>query len=545
MLGGVPSESRAPTLACLLARGKFIGRFAMRRSALFYCFAVCTLTMTAWAQSAETRTAQRLDAIHDNPAAVRAFVLRMPKGGDLHMHLSGAVYAETFLQNAADDNLCADPVKLVLLPNIGTTKSNPAKPVCAEGTIPAAEAFTNQKLYDALVDSFSMRSFQPTPGVSGHDQFFATFGRFNGISKTHLPEWVDEVATRAASQNEQYLEIMSTPDFAEAAALARKLNLPGNRTDYAAMRDELLKAGLAANLARDREEFDMVERRRREIEHCGTPQATAACTVEVRFLFQVLRAFPPSTVFAQTVLAFELASIDPRVVGLNYVQPEDSYSSMSQYSEQMRMLRALRPLYPKVHLSLHAGELAPGLVPPAGLRFHIREAVEVAGAERIGHGVDMASETRSAQLLREMHDRNIMLELNITSNDTILGVRGNYSPLSLYRAAGVPFAISTDDEGVSRIDLTNEYMRGVIDQHLTYADLKASARASLEHSFLPGDTLNATPNRYTTLRGGCTLSATLRPSPTCETFLKSSERATQQYDLERRFAAFEADTISR
>ena len=241
------------------------------------------------------------------------------------------------------------------------------------------------------------------------------------------------------------------------------------------------------------------------------------------------------------MLGFELASIDPRVVGLNFVQPEDGTNAMANYSEQMRMLRALRPLYPKVHLSLHAGELAPGLVPPAGLRFHIREAVEVAGAERIGHGVDLASEFDSAQLLREMHDRNIMLELNITSNDVILGVRGVYSPLSLYRAAGVPFAISTDDEGVSRTDLTNEYMRGVLDQHLTYADLKASARASLEHSFLPGDTLNSTPNRYTALRGGCTLPPAAKHSNACESLLRGSERAAQQYDLERRFAAFEAE----
>ena len=515
---------------------------------LFAAVSVCALTLcgtAVFAQAAitpEVRTAQQLDGMSENPPALRAFLLRMPKGGDLHMHLSGAVYAETFLQDAAEDNLCADPVKLVLLPNRGLTKETPAKPVCAEGTVAAAEAFSNQKLYDALVDSFSMRSFQPTPGTSGHDQFFATFSRFNGISKTHLAEWVDEVATRAASQNEQYLEIMSTPDFGEAAALARKLDLPGVSTDYAAMRDTLLKAGIASTLARDREEFDTIERGRRELEHCGTPQAAAACTVQVRFLFQVLRAFPASTVFAQTVLAFELASTDPLVVGLNYVQPEDSYGSMSQYSGQMRMLHALRPLYPKVHLSLHAGELAPGLVPPAGLRFHIREAVEVAGAERIGHGVDVASETGSAEVLRQMHDRNILLELNITSNDTILGVRGVYSPLSLYRAAGVPFAISTDDEGVSRIDLTNEYMRGVIDQHLTYLDLKASARASLEHSFLPGDTLNTIPNSYAALRGGCTLPAAGRPSPACDIFLHTSERAAQQYDLERRFAAFEADS---
>ncbi len=491
---------------------------------------------------AESRTAQRLEAIRDQPPALRAFLLRMPKGGDLHMHLSGAVYAETFIQNAAEDNLCADPVKLVFLPNVGTTRSLPPKPVCAEGTVPAAEALTNQKLYDALIDSFSMRSFQPTPGISGHDQFFATFGRFSGISKTHLGEWVDEVATRAATQNEQYLEIMHTPSFDIAARAAKDFPPLTAGSDYVALRDQLLKAGLKDNISKDRDELDHMEARRNELEHCGTPQATPACAVKVRYLFQVLRAFAPSTVLAQTVLGFELASVDPRVVGLNYVQPEDSLASMSQYTEEMRSLQALRPLYPKVHLSLHAGELAPGLVPPEGLRSHIREAVDIAGAERIGHGVDIASELHSAQTLQQMHDRNILLELNITSNDTILGIRGPNSPLSLYRAFGVPFAISTDDEGVSRIDITNEYLRGVQDQHLTYADLKASARASLEHSFLPGDTLNTTPNSYTTLRAGCSPAHT---SSTCDVFLKTSERAAAQLELERRFQTFEAEVAER
>ena len=333
---------------------------------------------TAAHTTAELLTSRRLEAIRDQPPALRAFLLRMPKGGDLHMHLSGAVYAETFIANAAQDGLCVDPVKLVLLPNRGIKDG---KPACVESTVPAAEALTNQKLYDALIDSWSMRSFQPTPGTSGHDQFFATFARVNGISKTHLGEWINEVATRAAQQNEQYLEIMNTPSFDIAARAAKDLPPITANSNFKALRDQLLANGLRDNIAKDRAELDAIDARRNVLEHCNTAQATPACQVEVRYLFQVLRAFPPATVFAQTVLAFELASVDPRVVGLNYVQPEDSLASMSQYTEEMRSLQALRPLYPNVHLSLHAGELAPGLVPPEGLRSHIREAVLTAGAD--------------------------------------------------------------------------------------------------------------------------------------------------------------------
>ncbi len=70
--------------------------------------------------------------------------------------------------------------------------------------------------------------------------------------------------------------------------------------------------------------------------------------------------------FAQTLLAFEVASVDPDVVGLNFVMPEDGYISMRDYHLQMQMLDYLHSVYPKVHITLHAGELAPGMVPPAG-----------------------------------------------------------------------------------------------------------------------------------------------------------------------------------
>src|SRR5580658_682584 len=93
-----------------------------------------------------------------------------------------------------------------------------------------------------------------------------------------------------------------------------------------------------------------------------------------------VRGAPPEVVFAQTLLGFEtveasMASHDDTWVGINFVQPEDGFLSMRDYSLQMKMLDYLHAIYPKVHISLHAGEVAPGLVPPEGLRFHIRQAV--------------------------------------------------------------------------------------------------------------------------------------------------------------------------
>ena len=168
----------------------------------------------------------------------------------------------------------------------------------------------------------------------------------------------------------------------------------------------------------------------------------------------------------------------------------------------MKMLDYLHSVYPKVHISLHAGELAPGLVPPEGLRFHIRQAVELGHAERIGHGVDVMYEDDAAGLLKEMAQKHVMVEINLSSNEGILGVKGAEHPFPLYRAAHVPVALSTDDEGVSRIDITHEYVRAALDYHLSYQDLKQLARTGMEHNFLPGASLWAAPDVFT-CAGGC------------------------------------------
>jgi adenosine deaminase len=85
--------------------------------------------------------------------------------------------------------------------------------------------------------------------------------------------------------------------------------------------------------------------------------------------------------------------------------------------------------------------------------------VELGDAERIGHGVDVMYEDRPRDLLTEMAARHIMVEINLSSNEGILGVEGRCASVSVYRSAHVPVALSTDDEGVSRIDLTHEYVR--------------------------------------------------------------------------------------
>jgi adenosine deaminase len=492
------------------------------------------------AESGASRTYR--EAAKAGPLALRAFLAQFPKGADLHVHLSGAVYAESFIRAAGEDGLCVDPAALSF-----------AKPPCDAPLVRAADVPGKQALYDRLVDAFSMRNFVPVAGFSGHDQFFATFDRFGGLSKRHNGEWIDEAASRADAQNQQYLELMQTPPFGHAAQIAKEagwnLGQSPTQAQLASLRQSLLDRGLRDEVAIDREDARSSEAQRRRIERCGTAQAAPACRVEVRSLYQVLRAFPPEQVFAQTLLGFETAQAsldapdpDGSFVGINFVQPEDGFISMRDYTVQMKMLEFLHSVYPQVRISLHAGELAPGLVPPEGLRFHIRQAVELGHAERIGHGVDVMFEDDAPALLKELAEKHIMIEINLSSNEGILGVKGAEHPFPLYRAAHVPVALSTDDQGVSRIDITGEYVRAALDYRLSYADLKELARTGMEHSFLRGPSLWAAPDKFaapaTPCRGQTV--GVEKPSAACKSFLDGSERAAAQWELERRFREFEA-----
>src|SRR5262249_15331670 len=124
----------------------------------------------------------------------------------------------------------------------------------------------------------------------------------------------------------------------------------------------------------------------------------------------------------------------------------------------------------------------------------------------------------------------------------ILGVSGKHHPLPMYQLFGVPVALSTDDEGVSRIDLTNEYVRAVETYNFKYADMKKMVRTGLEHAFLPGNSLWERRDVVTRSSAECA-KETLgneKPSKSCGEFLKANQKAQQQWELEKRFRAFEA-----
>lgn len=479
--------------------------------------------------NSEARLARYFESIRKSPPQMFAFLRRMPKGADLHNHLSGAIYAESYIQWASEKGLCVSPTTTIL-----------SQPPCdATSQVPVNSALSNQTLYSKLVDSWSMRNWQYT-GINGHDQFFSSFVKFGTATWGHTGRMLAEVASRAAKGKVLYLELMLTPDNGESSVIGQKVGWDGsfNETLNKLKSNGIDQAKLTAVKA-----LQDAEREKDRLLNCGTAQADIGCSVTIRYISQVSRGASLGQVFAQMVTGLALAN-DPesKVVGINLVQPEDWLPSMQNFNTQMDMLNFLRPQYPKAHITLHAGELAPGIVPPEGLTFHIRDSIMKGRAERIGHGVSVMNEEDPYGLLKEMARRNIMVEICLTSNETILGIRKEQHPLATYLQYDVPVSLSTDDEGVSRSEISREYLKAAEDHGLGYLQLKRMSRNSLQYAFLPGASLWADAKKFITVsqcaRDVPGQSAT---SVACNQFLSSNEKARIQWKLEQEFAKFERE----
>jgi adenosine deaminase len=425
--------------------------------------------------NSESATAAYMDSVRNDPGRLILFLREMPKGGDLHNHLGGGIYAESMIAWAGADGLCLIQREFRLKP-----------PPCrqASGEIPASQIPRDDKLYGDVIDAWSMRNWDPAR-QNGHDQFFESFGKFSSSHNGRTGDMLAEVVSRAAEQHVSYMELMHIPD--EGGVIGMSFAMPFDM-NFAALRDRLLARGFRDTLQSARRKLDAAEQRKRMLLKCGPPPSDAGCAVTVRYLYQVLRGLPPQVVFAQILAGFEMTRMDPRVVGFNLVMPEDDVVPMRDFDLHMRMIDYLHAQYPEVKISLHAGELADGLVAPEGLRFHITKSIDTGHAIRIGHGTAVLHETNAADLLKKMADRKILVEIALSSSDAILGIRGKEHPINTYLAAGVPVALATDDEGVLRSNITREFKRAVEEQNLGYRTLKSLVRNSIVYAFVDDPT---------------------------------------------------------
>ncbi len=496
----------------------------------------CGLTLSAQPRAAEQRTATYFDSIRKSPPREWAFLLKMPKGADLHNHLSGSIYAERYIEWAAEKGLCVNNRTMALV-----VSSSPSK--CDTDQTPASKALTSSVLYRQMIDAWSMRNWQLS-GQSGHDHFFDAFGVFGPATYNNSGRMLAEAVKSAARGRVSYVELMLTPDGTPtgvaSSQIGEKVGWDGN---FEETLSKLKANGIDNAAAIGIKNLQAMEEEKNKLLKCGTPQADPGCSVTIRYVAQVSRNSAPGQVYAQIVTGLALAN-DPqsKVVATNLVQGEDGLNSMQNFSLHMQMLKFLRPLYPRARVTLHAGELAPGLVPPDGLTFHIRESVMVARAERIGHGVDIMHETDPYELLKEMARRNVMVEICLSSNDLILGISGSRHPLATYIDYGVPVALATDDEGVARSEISAEFLKAAEDQGLGYVQLKTMARNSLQYAFIAGESLWSDGRKFVPVVPCARDVENMKlTSDSCRRFLDGNEKGRLQWQLEQDFNAFERE----
>lgn len=339
-----------------------------------------------------------------------------------------------------------------------------------------------------LVREWSVREFG---GPDYSDQFFDAFGKFSLPKNSTYEQGLRALKQIAVEENVQYLETM----FNSVDCPATIDNEEGWNTRLLTYAKEEQTTALVAALEAIFDEF------RSEAEPCSeTHNAQIRGLHErlalddehftIRYQNYAVRVIPPVNVFKDLILCFLSADKSELVVGVNIVAPEHEYMAIRDYWLHMQMFAFLHEKFPDVKIAMHAGELTPALANPVELDFHITDAVFIAGADRIGHGVDIAYESESEKVLDEMRVQRKAVEINLSSNEFILGVEGDEHPISVYYYHDVPMVISTDDAGILRTTLTDQY-RILCERYpfFSYEDIRQLPFNSIELSFIEEDSV--------------------------------------------------------
>ena len=476
-----------------------------------------TLATGSAALADEASTARRFEQARRDEPSLIAFLRTMPKGGDLHHHFPAGMFAEAALRVAIRRGLYFDPATGRFDAEMGP------------GRVPAERLLTDDDLRYRFLDGASMRG--PVTGpAGGHDHFFRTFGVLgSAVPNPELGALLVEMSRRARLQNVQYLELMASPGR-QAMERVRSAALPSDTPEELPRR---LKTLIDAYVAAARDDLDRWEREVAEKAALDRP-------VAVRYLIAATRTNPDPRIMAEWAAGFSLMKADRRVVGVNLLAPEDHPIAQEGFERQMGVLDALWKQFDAPNISLHAGELNLWVSPLEPMTSRIRRSIDVGHARRIGHGVSVAWEDDLAGLLRKMRKDKIAVEVCPSSNAVILGAEGDRHPFWLYRRAGVPLTINTDDEGISRSNLTMEYVRAVRSWRLSYRDVKELVRNGIEYSFLAGESIFVDGD-YRRLRPQYRALRDRRWIPTEAEAgrLAASDKATVQVRLERALYEFE------
>jgi adenosine deaminase len=203
---------------------------------------------------------------------------------------------------------------------------------------------------------------------------------------------------------------------------------------------------------------------------CGAvARAQRDCGVRTSLILQIGRDTALDT--ASQIADVALAHRNYGVVGLDLAGDETVYPAR-RFADVFLTARQ-----EGLYVTVHAGE--------AGSAENVREAIEMLGAQRIGHGVRSIEDSDVVQLIR---DRGVTLEVCLTSNlQTGVMRRFWHHPLPDLLALNLRVTLNTDDPSISDTTLTDEYMTAMLAMGFTLEQIKRAIVTAVEGSFQPPD----------------------------------------------------------
>lgn len=201
----------------------------------------------------------------------------------------------------------------------------------------------------------------------------------------------------------------------------------------------------------------------------ATYDASQKFDIQVQLIVSMNRHEPVE--LGEKVANIAVSRMPKGIVGLDLAGNE-AHFSVKPFAPIFREARQAG-----LEITVHAGEWAGA--------DSVRDAIELAGAQRIGHGVRIIEDPDVVAMARE---RNIALEVCLTSNlqSGVVGKLGDHPFKELYRVPLVT-TINTDDPTVSDITLTDELYIAAKTLGLGLTDLKHNILHAAEVAFVRDD----------------------------------------------------------
>ncbi|GEP49822.1 adenosine deaminase [Flavobacterium noncentrifugens] len=419
-----------------------------------------------------------LDDIRPNRSALFSFFSMMPKGGDLHHHYSGSIYAETYIDYVFQKDFY-----------INTNTYEIAKDI---GKIPTPNLAEWKKISDLpntdqiklkLLRNWSVKDF--VKGAHSSDEhFFSTFPSFGSPSKDNYVTGLKELKNRAINQKLNYIETIFISIDLKSIVVSNESDLDTSLLKAQKNKDETELDEILNKIFNNYERLlnDVAIAHNEIIQRHHTDSNIEDENFKIRYQNYTARFKQPTDVFIEMITCFQSCVLSDLIVGVNIVAAENGETAMRDYWLHMRFFKFLEQKYPTVNYAIHAGELVSGMVQPEYLGKHIRQSLILDNLKRIGHAVDIIYDNDFINTISKLKQKKIAIEINLTSNEFILGVADDMHPVEIYYRNGIPIVICTDDEGVLRTSITEQYVLLAHRYKLTYEQIKEVVKNSIVHS---------------------------------------------------------------